>query len=144
MIAPDVNVLICALRHEMPQHADFRSWLDTARHGPSPLVLFEPVLVSVVRITTHARAFSRPSALETVQEFFESLLASPNTKRLRAGERHWEIFLDLCHRANCRGPLVQDAYLAALALEHGCEWITADRDFARFPGLRWRHPLDPE
>jgi predicted nucleic acid-binding protein len=62
---------------------------------------------------------------------------------LRAGERHWSLFLKLCHKADCHGNMVQDAYLAALALEHGCGWITTDRDFARFPELVWRHPLNP-
>lgn len=58
------------------------------------------------------------------------------------GERHWEIFTRLCRSARARGNLVPDAYLAALAIESGTEWITTDRDYARFPGLRWRHPLD--
>jgi uncharacterized protein len=55
---------------------------------------------------------------------------------------HWSIFVRLCEQANVTGNLVSDAYLAAVAIESGCEWITTDRDFARFPGLRWRHPLD--
>jgi uncharacterized protein len=48
--------------------------------------------------------------------------------------------MDLCKKAAVSGNLVQDAWLAALAIESGCEWITFDRDFARFPGLRWRIP----
>jgi predicted nucleic acid-binding protein len=57
------------------------------------------------------------------------------------GVRHWEIFDRLCRAAGAKGSLVADAYLAALAIESGSEWITTDRDFSRFPGLRWRHPL---
>jgi predicted nucleic acid-binding protein len=57
------------------------------------------------------------------------------------GERHWDIFQRLCREANAKGNLIPDAYLAALAIESGAEWITTDRDYARFPGLRWRHPL---
>jgi hypothetical protein len=57
------------------------------------------------------------------------------------GERHWSIFTDLCQQANARAALVADAYLAAMAIESGCEWVTTDRDFSRFPGLRWRHPF---
>jgi|GEM_PF-6600454 len=58
------------------------------------------------------------------------------------GPGHWAIFTELCQRANAKGSLVADAYLTALAMEHRCEWNTTDQDFARFPGLRWRHPLD--
>ena len=58
------------------------------------------------------------------------------------GPRHYALFLDLCRRSNARGKLTPDAYLAALAIEHGCEWVSYDRDFARFPGLRWVHPED--
>jgi predicted nucleic acid-binding protein len=60
---------------------------------------------------------------------------------LTPGDRHWQIFSDLCRTSHAKGNLVADAYHTALAIEHGCEWITADRDFARFKGLRWRHPL---
>ncbi|MFI5265845.1 MAG: PIN domain-containing protein, partial [Chloroflexota bacterium] len=60
---------------------------------------------------------------------------------LAPGPRHWDIFTSLCTRAGATGNLVPDAYLAALAIESGSEWITTDRGFARYPGLRWRHPL---
>jgi hypothetical protein len=60
---------------------------------------------------------------------------------LAPGERHWDIFQRLCREVNAKGNLIPDAYLAALAIESGSEWITTDRDYARFPGLRWRHPL---
>ena len=56
------------------------------------------------------------------------------------GPRHWEIFARLCRESEARGNLVPDAYLAALAIESGCEWVTTDRDFSRFPGLRWKTP----
>jgi len=65
-----------------------------------------------------------------------------NDLETRGGQAHWEIFARLCREAKATGNLVPDAYFAALAIEHGCEWITTDRDYARFPGLRWRHPLD--
>ena len=65
-----------------------------------------------------------------------------NAVTLAPGERHWDIFQRLCREANAKGNLIPDAYLAALAIESGAEWITTDRDYARFPGLRWRHPLN--
>ena len=57
------------------------------------------------------------------------------------GRRHFTIFEDLCRRAAATGNLIQDAWFAALAVEAGCEWITTDGDYARFPGLRWRRPF---
>ena len=76
-----------------------------------------------------------------VEAFIDACLSAPAAVPLRAETGHWTIFRDLCARSDCRGNLVQDAYLAALALEHTCTFMTTDRDFARFRGLRWRHPL---
>jgi toxin-antitoxin system PIN domain toxin len=80
--------------------------------------------------------------LSAALAFVEEVRDQPNCVIVRPGPRHWELFTDLCRRVNARGNLVPDAYLAALAIESGSEWITTDRDYARFPGLRWRHPLD--
>ncbi|MFN8631711.1 MAG: PIN domain-containing protein [Chloroflexota bacterium] len=68
--------------------------------------------------------------------------AQPNAVVVTPGPRHWDLFVRLRAAAGAKGNLVPDADLAALAIESGCEWITTDRDFSRFPGLRWRHPLD--
>lgn len=75
-------------------------------------------------------------------ECVASVRDHPNAVTLTPGERHWGIFQRLCREANAKGNLVADAYLAALAIETGAEWITTDRDYARFSGLRWRHPLN--
>jgi uncharacterized protein len=81
-------------------------------------------------------------ALPAALTFAAELREQPNCVIISPGPRHWDIFVDLCQKVNARGNLVPDAYLAALAIESGSEWITTDRDYARFPGLRWRHPLD--
>lgn len=73
-------------------------------------------------------------------EFTEVLRAHPNCVHAAPGQRHWQIFAELCRRPGVKGNLVPDAYLAALAIESGSEWITTDRDYGRFPGLRWRDP----
>ena len=73
--------------------------------------------------------------------FAEQLRGQPNCVLVSPGTRHWEIFQRLCAEIDARGNMVPDAYLAALAIESGCEWISTDRDFSRFKGLRWRHPL---
>ena len=74
----------------------------------------------------------------------DACLAGSAARPLRADASHWSLFRELCERADCRGNLVQDAYLAALALEHNCTYITTDRDFSRFPRLRWQHPLEQD
>jgi toxin-antitoxin system PIN domain toxin len=140
MILPDVNVLIYAFRSDSPHHATCRAWLEDvvaghARFGLSPLVLS-----AVIRITTNARAFAVPSATREAFGFCEALMGQPHCQVVQPGERHWDIFRGLCSDAAVRGPRVSDAWFAALAIEWGCEWITHDRDFARFPGLKWRMP----
>lgn len=100
------------------------------------------MLSGFLRIVTHPRVFSPPTPLRAALDFAEALRDQPNCVVLAPGPRHWEIFTGLCLQADARGNLVPDAYLAALAIESGSEWITTDRDYARFPGLRWRHPLE--
>lgn len=91
---------------------------------------------------THPRVFDVPSSVATALTFVNAIRDAPNAVPIGPGSRHWEVFERLCLDAGAKGNLVADAYLAALAIESGCEWITTDRDFARFRGLRWRHPLD--
>jgi hypothetical protein len=144
VIAPDVNVLLYALREDTDRHAEYRHWLQEALNGDEPVALMEPVLAAVLRIATHPAIF-RPATPRPVAEAFEdACLSAPAALAVRAESRHWSIFRDLCGRADCRGNLVQDAYLAALAIEHQCVFVTTDRDFARFPRLQWQHPLDDD
>jgi hypothetical protein len=106
-----------------------------ARYAMSP-----QVLSGVVRVTTHPKVFVKPSSLDEVLRYCNILLGRPHCVIVQPGERHWEIFTRLCVDADARGNLVPDAWFAALAIESGCEWITLDRDYARFPKLRWRLP----
>lgn len=101
----------------------------------------ELVLSGFVRVATHPRIFSPPAPVDRALAFATALRMQPNAVLLTPGPRHWEIFERLCLAAGAKGNLVADAYLAALAIETGSDWITSDRDFSRFPGLRWRHPL---
>ncbi len=140
MILADVNVLIYAFRADLPQHRMCRSWLagvvaGDARFGMSPLALS-----AVVRITTNPRAFKNPSDIEDALGYCDDLLSQPHCEVVEPGERHWGIFKRLCTVTQTRGARVSDAWFAALAIEKGCEWITLDRDYARFTGLRWRAP----
>jgi uncharacterized protein len=138
----DVNVLVYAHRREAPEHDRFRSWLDDARRQPEPLGLASLVLSGFLRVVTHPRVFREPTPMREAMAFVSTVRSAPNVVDVRPGRRHWEIFAGLCQDADVRGNGVADAYLAALAIEHGATWFSADRGFARFPDLRWRHPLD--
>jgi len=141
VILPDVNVLLYAFRTDLPEHTACRRWLEDVLNADAAYGMSPQVLASVIRVATHPRIFARPSRLSDVMAFVSVLLAQPHCQVIQPGPRHWDIFTRLCQRAKATGNLVQDAWLAALAMEYGCEWITADRDFARFDGLRWRSPL---
>ena len=140
MILPDVNVLIYAFRRDVPQHALCNPWLTgivsgSARFGLSPLALG-----ALVRITTNQRSYREPSTLAEAFTFCDYLRGQPNCQIVEPGGRHWDIFKRLCTETQTRGPRVTDAWFAALAIEWGCEWVTTDRDYARFPGLKWSVP----
>lgn len=141
MIVPDVNVLVYAARKATPGHAEYREWLEQSLAGVEPVGLSELVLSGVVRILTHPRVFEDPLSIHDALAYTDALRQHPAVVPLRPGERHWSIFAELASGAECRGNLVPDAYHAALVIERGGVWVTTDRDFARFPELRWRHPL---
>lgn len=142
MILCDVNVLLNGHREEQAHHVVARELLYGAASDPAPFALSELVLSAFIRIATNPRALDPPTSLEVALGFCRRLRERPNARVVAPSARHWSLFVELCRVADARGPLVADAYLAALAIESGCEWISFDRDFARFPGLRWRHPLD--
>ena len=138
MVLPDVNVLVYAFRTEVPEHAVARRWLSEVLSTDVLFGLSPLVLSAVVRVSTNVRAFGAPSALEEAFGFCDYLHGHSNCRIVEPGERHWEIFKRLCRATDTRGRRVTDAWFAALAIEWGCEWITFDRDFARFPGLKWQ------
>jgi hypothetical protein len=141
VILADVNVLVYAYREDVPRHEAYHEWLEEAISGDEAYGLSDLVLSGFLRVVTHPRIFSRPSPIEHALDFAGALRGHPNCVPLVPGPRHWEIFIRLCRSTGVKGSLVADAYFAALAIESGSEWITTDRDYSRFPGLRWRHPL---
>lgn len=141
MILVDVNVLVYAHREDATGHREYHAWLDGAVNGQEAYGLSDLVLSGFLRVVTNPQVFVTPTPMERALEFAQALRGAPNCVPIAPGERHWEIFARLCREAGIRGNLVPDAWFAALAIESGSEWITTDRDYARFPGLRWRHPL---
>lgn len=142
MILLDVNVLVYAHRKDAPRHEEYRAWLENALTGAQPYGLSDLVLSGFIRVVTHPRVFRDPTPVADALGFVDAVRDRSNRVRVEPGPRHWDIFRELCRRAEARGNLVPDAYLAAMAIESGAEWITTDGDFKRFAGLRARHPLE--
>ena len=138
----DVNVLVYAHRAESPDHERYRDWLEQVRRDDEPLALSGLVLSGFLRVVTHHRVFQGPTPLGMALEFVEALRSSPNAVSISPGARHWDIFVELCREVGAHGNDVPDAYHAAIAVENGATWYSADRAFARFRSLRWVHPLD--
>ncbi len=143
MVLCDVNVLVYAFREESENHRRFRAWLEDALSDDEPFAVSDLVLSGFLRVVTNWRVFKPAAPTGQALAFAEAVRGAPNAVSTAPGPRHWEIFRRLCEECDAKGNIVADAYLAALAIESGCEWITTDRDYARFKGLRWRHPLEP-
>jgi len=141
MILTDVNVLVYAHRADAPDHPTYRQWLEDLINGDQAYGYSDLVLSGFLRVVTHPRVFDPPSDLASAMDFVQIIRSQANAVLVAPGPRHWDIFTHLCETAGVKGNLVPDAYLAALAVESGSEWITTDRDYSRFPGLKWRHPL---
>ena len=141
MILTDVNVLVYAHRVDAPSHAAYREWLEELINSDQAYGYSDLVLSGFLRVITHPRVFNPPSDLATGLEFAQVIRNQPNAIPIAPGPRHWDIFKNLCEAAGVKGNMIPDAFLAALAIESGSEWITTDRDYSRFPGLKWRHPL---
>jgi toxin-antitoxin system PIN domain toxin len=141
MILVDANLLLYAYHPRAEQHLASRAWLESVLSG-SRLVHFAWLtLWAFLRISTNPRVFGRPLSAAEAETAVSSWLAQPVASILEPGERHWEILRGLLREGQTVGPLVTDAALAALAIEHGATLHTTDRDFARFPGLDWTNPL---
>lgn len=143
MRIPDVNVLVYAYRKDTPRHAEYKAWLEDVVNSPEAFAMPDLILSGFLRVVTHPRVFDPPSLFDHALIFAEHIRLASNCVPVQPGPRHWSIFTSLCREVDAKGNLIPDAYLAALAIETGSEWITTDRDFSRFKGLRWRHPLAP-
>jgi toxin-antitoxin system PIN domain toxin len=142
MILVDVNVLVYAHREGAPDHERYRGWLLGLMRQDEEYGMSELVLSGFIRVVTNRRISNNPTPLDIALRAADDVITRPNCRTLRPGPKHWRIFTRLCRDIDAVGNDVPDAYHAALAIEHGCEWVTTDKGFARFKGLRWRHPLD--
>jgi hypothetical protein len=142
VILLDVNVLVYAGQRDAVRHVEYRDWLAQVLRSGSPVGVAPESLGAVVRITTHKRLWKTPLSTDEALAFAGAVRSSPSAHSVVPGPSHWDVFVGLCRVAGARGNLVTDAWLAALAIDQGCTLVTTDRDFARFKGLRFKHPLD--
>lgn len=137
----DANLLLYAVDQAAPYHLAAKRWLERSLSGSETFALSWVVLLAFLRLSTHARVFERPLPPEQALDLIDSWLAQPCVTVLHPTERHPAVMRTLLDRLGTAGNLVNDAHLAALAIEHGAELCSADNDFARFPGLRFVNPL---
>ena len=142
MVLLDVNILVYAHRQDSRHHREYLDWLEDLINSDQSYGLSDLILSGFLRVVTHPKVFNSPSTIDKAFAFIQQLRDQPNCTLITPGPRHWEIFCRLCRTSGIKGNLVPDAFLAALAIESGSEFVTADRDYHRFPGLRIRHPLD--
>lgn len=141
MILIDANLLLYAYHTRSPAHRQSREWLEQALRGPDLVRFSWLTLWAFVRIATNPRVFDRPLTVAEAETIVSAWLSQPNAGVVEPGERHWQLLRELLRDGQTTGPLVMDAALAAIALEHGATLYTTDRDFSRFPGLKWKNPL---
>jgi toxin-antitoxin system PIN domain toxin len=136
----DVNVLVAAHREDSEHHSIVRPWLELQLLTAPGVAVTDLVCSGFLRVVTHPKVFKTPTPLHLALEFIQDLRSRPMVKIVQPGTLHWELFLNLCRDADARGNLIPDAFHAALAVEFGLEWISLDRGFSRYPGLRWSVP----
>ena len=141
MILLDANLLVYAHVTSLTQHHAARSWLDSRLNGPTPVGLPWPTLLSFVRLVSNPRIFEHPQPISKAWKQVDDWLTCPVAWIPQPTERHREILGSFLTDSFGRSNLVPDAHLAALAIEHGLTLCSTDRDFARFPNLRWEDPL---
>ena len=141
MILVDANLLLYAYHPRAEHHEKSRAWLEAALSGPDLVRFAWVTLWAFLRIATNPRAFERPLSTPEAEAAISSWFDQPVAGILEPGERHWDILRRLMRDGQIRGPLVMDAVLAAIALEHGATVCTTDRDFSRFVELKWTNPL---
>lgn len=140
MLFPDVNVYVEALIPVLPNHKRSRDWLTQALSGREAVAIWEPVMCSVVRVSTRPKVFEPEVLIEDLISFLQVVRGSPNVVALQPGPKFWTLFEDLIRTHGVAGDLVTDAMIAALAMENDCTVVSSDRDFARFSNLKWQIP----
>lgn len=144
MILPDVNTLVYAFRVESRLHQPYRTWLEALVAGEDELAIVDTALSGVVRVVTNRAVFDNPAPVADALDFVEWIVAAARPRWISSGGETWRQFRRFADQdSGITGNRVPDAYLAAVAVTHGARLATADRGFARFPGLRFFDPASP-
>lgn len=138
MRTPDVNVLLYAVNRNCAQHAAAKAWLTESFARPQGVGFAWIALLGFLRLATRSGIFAKPLHVEEALSIVDVWLSQPGASILNPAERHAGVLARLLLGAGSAGNLVSDAHLAALAIEHGAELGSFDRDFERFSGLRWQ------
>lgn len=141
MILVDANLLLYAYHPQADQHEKSRAWLEAVLSGRELVRFAWLTLWAFLRIGTNSRVFEHPLTASEAEAAISSWLAQPVAGIVEPGERHWDILRQLIRAGQAKGPLVMDAVLAAIAIEHGATICTTDRDFSRFPDVKWTNPI---
>lgn len=141
MILVDANIPLYAEDSLSPQHGRAREWWDAQLSGSEPVALCWPVVTAFVRISTNARLHRRPLTRDEAITRVKSWFDQPCVRIIHPTDEHWSLFAKMIRDSGATANLISDAHLAALALEHNCDFCSTDSDFARFPGLKWSNPL---
>ncbi len=142
MILVDVNLLIYAVNEDAPLHAAAKEWVQKTVSGSETVALSWNVILAFLRLTTRPAVFRNPLPAGTAFAIVESWVRQPVVTIVEPTTRHLATLRDLILPFGTGGNLTSDAHLAALAIEHGAELNSTDRDFGRFPRLRWRNPIE--
>jgi len=141
VIVIDANLLLYAYDPGSPQHKAARKWVEGVFSGSELVGIPWQTVGAFLRITTNSKLPGQRVTLERAIEVVDMWLEQPSVRLLTPGERHWVLLCQMMTEGQARGPLLTDAQLAAITIEYGGVLHTTDRDFARFPGLRWVNPL---
>ena len=141
MILIDANLLLYAYDESSARHDLARRWLERQFAGRDMVALSWQSVTAFLRISTNPRAYLSPFTIREAAMIVSEWLSFDNLTVLAPTERHWDIFRGLLEEGQASGPLVMDAHLAALAIEHGATLCTTDRDFSRFGGVQTHNPL---
>ena len=141
MIVLDVNILLYAYDSACAEYEGARVWLETVFSGQEPIGIPWQTVSAFLRIHTNTRLPGDRFTMEEATRLVDEWMELPQVRLLIPGEHHWSLFRRMLLEGRVRGPLTTDAELAALTIEYGGVLHTNDRDFARFPGLRWVNPL---
>ncbi len=141
MIVLDANILLYAYDSASSQHRKARSWVERTFSDGAPIGLPWQTVAAFLRVMTNPRLPGERFAVNEAVEIVAQWLEQPNIHPLAPGEEHWPLLRQMIVDGQAQGPLISDAQIAALTVEHGGVLHTTDRDFSRFPGLRWVNPL---